>query len=86
MWDSDSIPNLEPKIGPPLYRTKEMISKAIPKMKTDKAARPSRRVTEMITSAGKEFVKSVTKLANRIIKEDPILQIGTFCILSVYTR
>ena len=38
MWNSDSLPDLEPKIGLPLYITEEMISKAIAKMKAGKAA------------------------------------------------
>ena len=50
-----------------------MISKAIAKMKTGKAARPSGIVIEMIRSAGKEIIKSITNLANRIIKEGRIL-------------
>ena len=33
MWDSEFLPDLKPKIGPPLYITVEMISKAIAKMK-----------------------------------------------------
>ena len=39
MWNSDSLPNLNPKIGLPLYITEEMISKAIAKMKTGKGSR-----------------------------------------------
>ena len=54
MWDSDS-PDLEPKAGPPLYLT-EIISKAIVKMKTGKAAGSSGIVIEMIRSAGKEII------------------------------
>ena len=69
MWNSDSLPDLDPKIGPPLYITEEIISKAIAKMKTGKAAGPSGIVIEMIRSAGKEIIKSITNLANRIIKE-----------------
>ena len=72
MWNSDSLPDLEKKIGPPLYITEEMISKAIAKMKTGKAAGPSGIVIEMIRSAGKEIIKSITNLANRIIKEGRI--------------
>ena len=37
-------------------------------MKTGKAAGPSGIVIEMIRSAGKETIKSITNLANRIIK------------------
>ena len=86
MWNSDSLPDLNPKIGPPLYITEEMISEAIAKMKTGKAAGPSGIVIEMIRSSGKEIIKSITNLANGIIKEGLLLQIGTFHILSVYTR
>ena len=50
----------------------KMISKAIAKMKTGKAPRPSTIVIKMIKSAGKEIVKSIAKLANRIIKEGHI--------------
>ena len=46
-----------------------MISKAIAKMKTGKAAGPSGIVIEMIRLAGKEIIKSITNLANRIMKE-----------------
>ena len=48
MQNSDSLPDLNPKIGSPLYKTEEMISKAIAKMKTGKAAGPSGIVMEMI--------------------------------------
>ena len=37
MWNSDSVPDLNPKLGLPLYITEEMISKTIAKVKTDKA-------------------------------------------------
>ena len=72
MQYSDSLPDLNPKIGPPLYITEEVISKAIAKMKTGKAAGPSGILIEMIRSAGKEIIKSITNLANRIIKEGRI--------------
>ena len=72
MQNSNSPPDLEPQIGPPLYITEEMISKAIAKMKTGKAARPSGTVIEIIRSAGKEIIKSITNLTNRIIKEGRI--------------
>ena len=67
-----TLPDLNPKIGSPLYITEEMISKAIAKMKTVKAAGPSGIVIEMIRSAGKEIIKSITDFANRIIKEGRI--------------
>ena len=72
MWNSDSLLDLNPKIGPPFYITEETILKAIAKMKTGKAPGPSRIVIEMIRSAGKETIKSITNLANRIFKEGSI--------------
>ena len=69
MWNSGSLADLNPKIGPPLYITQEMISKTIAKIKTGKAAGPSGIVIEMIRSTGKEIIKSIANLANRIIKE-----------------
>ena len=68
MWNSESLPDLEPKIGPPLYITEDMISKAIAKMKTGKAPGPSGIVIEIIRSTDKEIIKSITNLAKRIIK------------------
>ena len=64
-----TLPDLNPKIGPPVYIIEEMISKAIAKMKTVKIAGPSGIVIEMIRSAGKEIIKSLANLANKIIKE-----------------
>ena len=65
---SDSLPDLNLKIGPFLYITK-MISKVIAKMKTGKTAGPSGIVIEMIRSAGKVIIKTITNFANRIVKE-----------------
>ena len=42
-------------------------------MKTGEAAGPSGIVIEMIRSGGEEIIRSITNLANRIIKEDRIL-------------
>ena len=72
MWNSNSLHDLNPKIGLPLYITEEMVSEAIAKMKTGKTAGPSGIVVEMIRSASKEIIKSMTNLANRIIKESCI--------------
>ena len=70
MWNSDPLLYLNPKIDPPLYITEEMVSKAIVKMKNGKSAGPSGIVIEMTRSALKQIIKSITNLANRIIKED----------------
>ena len=56
-----------------------MISKAIAKMKTGKAARPSGKVIE-VNSDGKEIFKSVTNFTNIIIKEGHFFQIGIFFV------
>ena len=88
MWSGDYLPDLGPKIGLPLYITDKMISKATAKMKTGKAAGPSRIMIEMIRSAGKEIIKSITNLANRIIKEGNIPSDWNFLdiVSLVYTR
>ena len=86
MWNSDSLPDLNPKIGPRLYITEQMISKAIAKMKTGKAAGPSKIVIEMIRSAGKEISNQLQTLQAALLRKAIFLQIGTFCILSGYTR
>ena len=57
VWDSNTLPELEPKIGPPLYITEEMTSKVIAKMKTGEAAGPFGIVIKMIGTAGKKIVK-----------------------------
>ena len=72
MWNSDSFPVLNPKIGLSLYMTEEMISKAIAKMKTGKAAGPSGIAIEMIRSVSKEIITSITNLSHRIIKQGRI--------------
>ena len=69
LWNIDSFPDLNPKTGPPLYITEKMTSKTIAKMKTGKAAGPSGIAIELIRSAGKEIIKFITNLADRIIKE-----------------
>ena len=71
-WDSDSFTDLEPKPGPPLYITEEMIFKVITKLKTGEATEPSGIVIKMIRAACNEIVKFITNLANRIIKEGHI--------------
>ena len=83
---SDSLPDLNLKIGPFLYITKEMISKVIAKMKTGKTAGPSGIVIEMIRSADKVIIKLLQTLQTELSRNALFLQIETFCILSIYTR
>ena len=57
---------VEAKIGPPLYITEEMISKATAKMKTGKAARPSGIRIRMIRSAGKKSSNLLETLQTKL--------------------
>ena len=71
-WESDSLPQVEPISGPPIYITEEMVLNSIKKMKSGKAAGPSGIVIEMIRSAGEGIISSITQLANCIIYENKI--------------
>lgn len=50
-WDSDSLQEVEPISGPPIFITEDMISKAIVKVRTAKAVRTPSIVIEMIRAA-----------------------------------
>ena len=50
-WDSDSLQEVEPISGPPIFITEDMISKAIVKVRTAKAVRTPSIVIEMIRTA-----------------------------------
>ena len=50
-WDSDSLQEVEPISGPPIFTTADMISKAIVKVRTAKAVRTPSIVIEMIRTA-----------------------------------
>lgn len=50
-WDSDSLQEVEPISGPPIFITEDMISKAIVKVRTAKAVRTLSIVIEMIRTA-----------------------------------
>ena len=50
-WDPNHLSNEPPLEGPPIPFTIDMVKKAISKMKSVKAAGPSRIVVEMITTA-----------------------------------
>ena len=71
-WNSDNLSNV-PIAGPPiLYITVEMVTKAIAKMKSGKAAGPSGIVAEMLKSAGITDVCLATDLENAIKKHEKI--------------
>lgn len=50
-WDSDSLQEVEPISGPPIFITEDMISKATVKVRTAKAVRTPSIVIEMIRTA-----------------------------------
>ena len=86
VWDSDSLSDLEPKNrSTSLYNSRDDFLSHY-KIKTGKAAGLSGIIVKMTRSDSKEIVKSITNLANRIIKAELFLQIGNFHIFSVYTR
>ena len=73
MWNSDSLPDMNPKISPPLYITEEMISKTIAKMKTGKAAGPLRSLGHLKDPSFK--CKACTN-NTAISQDDPEVIIG----------
>ena len=68
-WDPDTLSNELPVQGPAIEITTEMVSTAISKMKSGKAAGPSGIIIEMIKAAGDKFTEELTVLANKIVAE-----------------
>ena len=66
-WDPDTLSNELPVQGPAIEITTEMVSTAILKMKSGKAAGPSGIIIEMIKAAGDKFTEELTLLANKIV-------------------
>ena len=58
-----------PVQGPAIEITTEMVSTAISKMKSGKAAGPSGIIIGMIKAAGDKFTEELTVLANKIVAE-----------------
>ena len=52
LWDADALPDTPPVEGPPPPITDEMVTKALAKMKSGKAAGPSGIIVEMLKAAG----------------------------------
>lgn len=71
-WPSDTLPEVDPVAGPPPSVSKEMIRKAIKKMKCGKAAGPSGIVAEMLKASGEEGVDMLRQLTEAIICGDAV--------------
>ena len=57
-WDEGALPDAPPVEGPPLPITDEMVTKALAKMKSGKAAGPSGIIVEMLKAAGSKGLSS----------------------------
>ena len=67
LWNAMNMTEEAPVEGPTINTTPKMVSKAISKMKSDKAAGPSVIIIEMIKSAGDGVIVCFTSLFNHII-------------------
>ena len=61
-WESNLLPEVAPVEGPPPPVTKDLIRKALRKMKCDKAAGPSGIIAEMLKAAGEVGIELLTEL------------------------
>ena len=61
-WESDLPPEVAPVEGPPPQVTKDLIRKALRKMKCAKAAGPSGIIAEMLKAAGVVGIELLTEL------------------------
>ena len=61
-WESDLLPEVAPVEGPPPLVMKDLIRKALRKMKCGKAAGPSGIIVEMLKAAGEVGIELLTEL------------------------
>ena len=59
-WDESALPDAPPVEGPPPPITDEMVTKALAKMKSGKAAGPSGIIVEMLKAAGSKGIACVS--------------------------
>ena len=71
-WDPDHLSNKQSLEGLPIPITINMVKKAIPNMKSGKAAGPSGIVVEMIKAAGDTGATMIPDLAILIIRDDKV--------------
>ena len=65
---SKTLPHVEPVIGPACLITREMVLKALKKMKVGKAAGPSGIVVERLKASPNLCCKVIAELANAIVR------------------
>jgi len=68
-WPCDLLPMVAPVEGPVPPITLDMISKALSKMRCDKAAGPSGIIAEMLKAAGKEGLTMLRLLAEQVFNK-----------------
>ena len=65
-WPSDSLPEVAPVAGPPPGMSKELVRKALSRMKSGKAAGPSGDLAEMLKAAGEEGIELTRDLVEEV--------------------
>ena len=65
-WESDLLPEVAPVEGPPPPVMKDLIRKALRKMKCGKAAGPSGIIAEMLKAAGEVGIELLTELTEMV--------------------
>ena len=70
-WDEGALPDASPVEGPPPPITDEMVTKALAKMKSGKAAGPSGIIIEML-KAGSKGIVFLRELTKSVVKHGKI--------------
>ena len=71
-WDEGALPDAAPVEGPPPPITDEMVTKALAKMKSGKAAGPSGIIVEMLKAAGSKGIVFLRELTKSVVKHGKI--------------
>ena len=71
-WYEGALPDAPPVEGPPPPITDEMVTKALAKMKSGKAAGPSGIVVEMLKAAGSKGIVFLCELTKSVVKHGKI--------------
>ena len=67
LWDTESLSEEAPVEGPAIKITSEMVSNAMSKMKSGKAAGLSGIIIEMVRAGGDRIISCVESLFNQVI-------------------
>ena len=73
-WDKESLAEAPPILGPPPPITNDMVSKALSRIKSGKAAGPSGIVIEMLKAAGLSGIEFLRELTISIVRNGRIPQ------------